>query len=293
MNSTNVKSNQTQNVTRMSTVEMKEKIITQKSAHISRSSQYSVVTTEDVLKMFEAEGFTWNLVSYEKSRKETYKGYGTHLIALDSPELTFEDPTLNIEVTPRIYLKNSYHGRTSFVLDLGLFRTYCRNGLILGTRFKSVQLRHIRLTQSDIKKTVEIIKKEYNERVMPLLVALKTTPMSQEDQELFADLSLRMRMRSCKTYIRGEHLTLLKSNRPEDDGVSTWEIFQRVQDNLGLNFRGNPRDISYTYLDKDENGVDEEKTRKVRETMSIKAVTEMNRELFDLIEWFMNGKPAK
>ena len=291
MNNTNQAQQNTKEQTQQPT--LADLVISQRSAHKSRSSQYSVITSEDVLKMFEAEGFTYRMISQEKPRKETYKGFGTHLIALESSKLVFEDPTLSMEIQPRIYLKNSYHGRTSFTLDLGLYRVYCRNGLILGTQFKSIQLRHIRLNQAIIKETVAQIENEYKNRVVPLLKALKQTEMSKEDQNLFAEMALKLRMRSCKTYVRGEHEQLLISNRSEDNGNGMWEVLQRVQENLGLNFRGNVRDVSYTYLSKDKNGVDEEKTRKVQETMSIKQVTEMNKELFDLAQWFLDGKPAK
>jgi len=272
--------NQNQNTVLNQTSEVPN-VITQRNAHKSRSARYSVVTTEDVLKMFEAEGFTWRLVAQEKSRKQEYKGFGTHLIALEHPALKFDDEGLAMEISPMIYLKNSYHGRSRLVLDFGIFRFYCMNGCMLGNLIERLTLIHRNLNQAKIKETVDKMKDTYKNQVAPFILSLKERQLTPEQQLEFARLALAKRMESNPGYLHGEHAKLLAVNRPEDEGNSLWIVLQRVQENLGLNFRGIPVDISYSYLSKDKDGNEVVKTRKVQKTANIQAVTEMNKWLFD------------
>jgi len=266
-------------------------VITQRNKHRSRSDKYLVVTSEDLLKMFEEQGFTWRLVAQERSRKQEYKGYGTHLIALEAPTFQFADVDLQKEVKPMIYMKNSYHGRTSLVLDLGLFRFYCSNGLFLGNLIERKKLIHRDWNKDKVAEVVKDMERLYNERVAPLIKSMMTYEMSQDQQLEFARLALEKRLSDCPNFIKGSHEKLLTtlSYRQDDEGNSLWKVFQRVQENLGLNFRGNPMEISYTILSKDKDGNDQEIQKIVQKTTSIKKVTEMNQWLFDCARQIVEG----
>lgn len=266
-------------------------VITQRNKHRSRSDKYLVVTSEDLLKMFEEKGFTWKLIAQERSRKQEYKGYGTHLIALEAPTFQFADADLQKEVKPMIYMKNSYHGRTSLVLDLGLFRFYCSNGLFLGNLIERKKLIHRDWNKDKVDEVVKDMEKLYNEKVAPLIKSMMTYEMSQEQQLEFARLALAKRLSDCPNFINGSHEKLLTtlSYRQDDEGNSLWKVFQRVQENLGLNFRGNPVEISYTILSKDKDGNEEKIQKIVQKTSSIKKVTEMNQWLFETARQIVEG----
>lgn len=266
-------------------------VITQRQKHRSRSDKYLVITSIDVLKMFEEMGFTWKLVAQEKSRKQEYKGYGTHLIALEAPTFQFDDVDLQKEGKPMIYMKNSYNGRSALVLDLGFFRFYCSNGLFLGNLIERKRLIHRDWNKDEVNKVVEDMKRIYNEKVAPLIKSMMTYEMSQEQQLEFARLALAQRLSDCPNFVKGSHEKLLTclSNRQDDHGNSLWKVYQRVQENLGLNFRGNPMDISYTILSKDKEGVEKEITKIVKQTASIKKVTEMNQWLFETARKIVEG----
>jgi hypothetical protein len=258
------------------------KILTQEKAHTSLSDRYSLVKTVDVLKVFENAGFEWKLVSQEKCRGH-YAGYGTHLVSLEHPEIVFKDSALGREIKPRLYLKNSYHGRSRLMLDLGIFRMYCQNGLFVGMMLESFRKKHIGLTSEDLIQVVADMKETYSEKVAPMIGNLMTTQMSEQSQLEFAKAALAERLSSNGAFISGEYEKLLITHRPEDQGDSAWTVLNRVQENLGLNFRRSPVDISYSYMAEDKDGKNQVKERKVSKLSRLDEVTRMNKYLFDTV----------
>lgn len=257
-------------------------VLTQTQAHPSRSSKYSVVTSMNVIKMFEDAGFTWKLVRQEKCRGH-YANYGTHLIALEHPEIRFSDEALNKEIIPRLFFSNSYHGRTRLKLDLGIFRTYCENGLFIGTMLETFSKKHIGITPDKMPQVVLEMKRVFAEKVVPLVTTLMEKEMTESQQLAFAKAVLAERLSDNDSYIGGEHEKLLIGHRDEDKGNSTWKVLNRVQENLGLNFRSSPVEIQYRYQSQDENGLSIIKERKVSKLSNIQQVTYLNKYLFDKI----------
>jgi hypothetical protein len=257
-------------------------ILTQDKAHPARSPRYSLIKTIDVLKSFQESGFNYSLISQERCRNGR-AGFGTHLVALEHPEIGFRDRELDKEIKPRLYLKNSYHGGSRFMLDLGIFRMYCQNGLFVGLLLESFRKKHIGLDSSNIKQAVVDMKRALNETLIPMVHGLMETEMSEGAQVMFAKAALAERLRDNEDYIDGEFEKLLVVHRPEDKGNSAWKVLNRVQENLGLNFRNAPVDVKYRYMAKDKDGNNQVKERKVAKIGRIDEVTHINKALFDKI----------
>lgn len=236
----------------------------------------------DVIKKFEDSGFNWSLVSQEKCRGAR-AGFGTHLVALEHPEIGFSDSELIKEIKPRIYLKNSYHGGSRFTLDLGIFRMYCQNGLFVGLLLESFRKKHVGISSADVSTAVIEMKRAMNETLIPMIHGLIETEMSEEAQLAYAKEVLAQRLRDNEDFIAGEHEKLLTVNRPEDKGNSMWRVLNRVQENLGLNFRGSPVKVKYRYMAVDKDGNNQVKERKVSTIGRIDEVTNLNKMLFEKI----------
>jgi hypothetical protein len=258
-------------------------VITQRKAHPIRSEKYSVVTTEDIIKqLMEEAGLVWEKVA-EENNTSKYKGFGTHLVRCTHPDFSLGRDDLNRELIPQLYIKNSYHGRTKFEMHVGLFRVFCMNGLILGNKFQTIKIKHIGLTVEEIRAEVEKMKEIFTGEVAPFILSLKEKKLTDAQQLEFAEAALRERVRLNANFIRGVNTQdLLTSVRSEDEGAALWEVLQRVQDNLGLNFRSSPVEIRYEYMAKDKDENDVIKERKVSKLKNIQEVTYMNKFLFDL-----------
>lgn len=256
-------------------------VLNQDSAHSSRSERYSLVKTSDLISMFESEGFRWNLVAEERSRKASYKGFGSHMIRLEAPELVSGDTLIDNELKPVLYLRNSYHGRTRLRLDLGFFRFACMNGLFIGQSLDSFSKKHIGISQDQIQSVFSDMKDAFKQAV-PVLRALMDKEISREQQLNMAKVILAERMRLNENYIDGQYEKLLTVQREEDVRNTVWNVMNRIQENIGLNFNSRPIEMSYTVNVKNKDGLTQQKERKLRRISGISEIAHLNKVLFDL-----------
>lgn len=264
-------------------------VLNQTQRHPNRSPKYSVVTTGNIIEqLMEEAGLTWDKVAEEKNGPK-YKGFGIHLVRCTHPEFSLGRDSLNRELIPQLYIKNSYTGRTKFEMHVGLFQVFNMRGLILGNRFYTKKIKHIGLTVDEVRAEVEKVKEVFTGEIAPFILSLQEVKLNEEQQLRFAELALRERVRSNANFIKGINTKdLLQGVRVEEGKAAIWDVLLQVQENLGLNFRGSPVKICYQYLGKkDENGVQEIKERKVSTLTNIKEVTYMNKYLFDLATDFL------
>lgn len=282
---------QTESNNEVGTAAGRPTVLNQVSAHESRTEEYSVIPSGEVIQLFKDAGFEYKLVKEEKHRKEKYKGFGTHLIALYQPdEFNFGDDWLKRELRPVILFRNSYHGRTMAAFQFALFRLICKNGLHVSQSLcEGLTLKHIGLTKHDVLNAIERMKRIFNGDIADTVLRMRDHQLTLDEQRLFAETVLRERFRRHDHFIKGEHEKLLNSIRPEDRGDSVWNVYQRVQENLGLNFRKSPMEVAYEYRveDKDNPGKIQTERRKMMAVTSIQETEHLNRFLFDLAMRFL------
>jgi len=276
--------NQVENVVSYETQDapVRPTVLNQVKAHNSRSEKYSFISTGDVIEKFASYGFSHKLIKEEKCRGH-YAGYGTHLIALSHQDIQMKG--LKNEVQPQLLLRNSYHGRTKILINLGMFRLVCSNGLMLGSSFQAKSFKHIGITSSDVEQVLAEMKDTYENKVAPLVSSLKSIQMSEYDKKMFAQAAMDKRLESLtKKVISTDAESLLISRRSEDLDNSAWNVLNRIQENLGLNYR--PSDVSVTYKieTKDKNDNTVERSRRINRVSNIGYVTEMNQFLFDKVQ---------
>lgn len=253
----------------------KSLVLTQTQPHPSRSDRYSLIETGKVIEQLQGAGFVGKLIQEERSRK--YKGYGTHLVAFDHPDIRFKNQGIDKEVQPRLLFRNSYHGRTTASAFFGLFRLVCKNGLMMLTQVsQSFQLKHIDLKPTEIDALVASMKTGFNSEVVEKIQRLMETEWTENQQIEFARLAMNERFRANPSYQGGDYLKLLTVTRPEDKGDSGWAVLNRVQENIGLNFRESPIEVKYSLRGSDENGNSVLKERTVSKLTNIQEVMYLN-----------------
>jgi hypothetical protein len=263
------------------------KVLTQTMAHSSRSEKYVVVQTEDVIKQLEKSGFSYVENSFrEEKNRAGFKGFGTHLLCFEHLELTKILRVFGDNLSARIYLRNSYHGRTKLVLNIGMFRGACLNGLFFGTSFQSINLKHIGITKKDSDAILEMMINTYKNEVVPLLSILQDSVLDRPAQLAFAKVIMAERLKFHKggKIVELKPENLLRVRRDEDTRNSIWIVGNRIQENLELNYR--PLDLieeraSYVYEGKDKDNNVIQKERKLSRISGISNVVNMNQFLFD------------
>lgn len=260
----------------------------QTQIHEDRTSQYSTITTNNIVEQLKNETeLDAVLVAEEKNRVKKNIGFGTHLVRCTVPGIN-----LGVDgISAQMYIRNSYHGRTKFEMHIGLFDSFNLRGFFLGNRFKFKKIKHIGLTAQEVQTEVEKMKEVFTGEIAPFILSLQEAKLNEKQQLMFAELALKERVRSNANFIKGVNTEVLLQGVKVDENkdASIWDVFQMVQENLGLNFRVSPVEVRYTYLAKDKNNIEIEKERKVSDLKNIETVTYMNKYLFDLATDFLNG----
>lgn len=111
----------------------------EQTSSLGMSEKYKVVTTKDVLDVFQSKGFEVTSMKAVKVRNEDADGYQKHLIRLTHPDFA----NVLKDARPEIVVVNSYDGSTSLSMFLGAYRFICANGLMVGTGFGGQSVRHV------------------------------------------------------------------------------------------------------------------------------------------------------
>tara|TARA_Y100000034_G_C6906825_1_gene421127 strand:- start:908 stop:1819 length:912 start_codon:yes stop_codon:yes gene_type:complete len=270
-------------------------VLNRSIAHPSRSDKYSVIKSGEIVKWFESKGFTSKIIAKENPRKGGgYEGYETHFIAFENPNLVIPNEELAKEITPRIYIKNSYHGRSKFGVFIGLFRGWCENGLVFGDFSESLQFRHRGVTEEDLELLLQNVKRKYEEEMIPYVLNLKGIKLSRDEQIAFAKTILDYRLsdvieKKGENFIGADYETLLTVNRKEDVGNDLWLVCQRIQENLGLN-ENKPVSLEYQFWKKDKNGERIQDSRKVSHVSNINRSIDLNSKIFEEANKFLHNQ---
>jgi hypothetical protein len=112
--------------------------VLQVKKHKQKSEKYQFISSDNIGKFFENEGFTLDGVSYANSRNEDKKGYQKHLMLFSRPDLLIDgDNKLQLLV------QNSHDGSSALKINTGVYRAICANGLVSGNDLYSQTVRHI------------------------------------------------------------------------------------------------------------------------------------------------------
>jgi hypothetical protein len=270
--------------------------ILHQEGHVKEASKiYGHVKTDDILKIFVENGFSYTLEDMKiKGGRKHSSDFKAHLVILSHPRLERLASGLDVrEGVPRIYLWNSYDRSKSLQFDIGFFRGFCWNSMVFGDKVaKTIKIVHkrsesnIEVYRKKIEQAVETMMKAFDDKVQPFIESLMETKMSQKDQMEFAKKAFEMRV-GHKNFISGDYETILRNlgDINADEGNSCWQVLNRVQRNLGLNFRKEEyqSDIKYKYYGTDKEGNQTVKERSIAILNEPIRVTDLNKQLMDLI----------
>lgn len=241
----------------------KLEILNQTQAIAKATKKYGVVTTQDVLKIFVEEGFHYSLddMKVKGMRSSNYQ-HKAHVVTLHNPKLTMGDGIDSEEGYLVIYLWNSYDLTKSFQLDVGVFRGFCWNSMAFGQKImKTIKIKHLTSESTidnyrlRIREAISEAINVYKNKFSPLVESLMTTQMSDEQMLEFATKAFAARMNDLN--IMEPDVKKVLSNIaeiPADAGNSLWQVLNRVQRNLGLNYRKETYQSEITYKFKDKKG---------------------------------------
>lgn len=203
------------------------------SAAPTTSKRYSFLPTSTLIEDMDRLGWKVREAKGMKSKgKNAIRAqYGAHMIRFFNPDVTILNGD-KIEAYPEILIKNNSMGVGKIQVEVGTIRLACSNGLVIKDKdFGSFKMRHLKYTFADLQALVSSIVER-----LPIAVQKinqwSGIEMTPEQQRAFAAAAIKTRMGEDKVATDTEIHELLKVRRPEDNGNTLWQIFNRVQESI-------------------------------------------------------------
>jgi hypothetical protein len=232
------------------------------------STKYQTIKSSTLVAQLENKGFKLDDVIKLKTRDIKRNGKQKHRMLFSNPKLlstNHSDGKLQLLVT------NSYDGTSGIIFQLGFFRYVCSNGLIGGTSFETISVRHIGINiQEKIDNAVVEIAAQAT-KLNSLIDKMKNTRLSLGQVIELEKNALKLR--TDKNVI----IVNIPVLRQADQGNDLFTVYNRVQEAV---IRGNAQ-VTARELKDDKEQVT---TFKLRAIKSIASTTQVNRGLFDLVE---------
>jgi len=239
-------------------------------AHASRGERYAFIPTVQVLDGLRAEGFQPFEVRQTATRDVSKREHTRHLIRLRHPDA--------IEArgeVPELILLNSHDGSSAYKLLAGIFRMVCENGLIAGSMFEDISIRHTGKVVDDVIEGSFTVLKNVTSTI-ERISQYKAIQLDTNEQLEFANIALGLRYDNEKAPINAHQI--LRVVRSQDRSNDLWTVFNRVQENL---VRGGLRGYSATG-----------RRLRTREVTGINEDVKLNRGLWDLADSLAEHKLA-
>lgn len=171
--------------------------------------------------------FSLREIKGKKSRKADTAGRGIHIVRLrTNRSFEVDGETL----FPEIVIKNSYDGSCPLVVEMGIFRLVCTNGLVIKSKdLGTIKIRH---TGTPAEAAYDIVKGFAAN--LPKLVnvqkQLAETSLSEIQIKEFASRAARIRWDNVSE--DADVVEFISATRPEDEGNTLWKVFNIVQEKL-------------------------------------------------------------
>lgn len=202
-------------------------------AHESRSSRFVPIPTSQVIAGLMREGFRPFEGRQGGSRVAGKREFTKHMVRFRHPNMQASAAGL----FPELILINANDGTAAYHLMAGIFRMVCRNGLIVGERFKDFRISHSgeprRVIDNVIEASFSVI--DESPRVLDSAVSMSGVALSQDEQCAFARAARSLRWAPDENGTQTapiDETALLRPRRHDDAAPDLWTTFNRVQENL-------------------------------------------------------------
>lgn len=241
--------------------------------HESRSARYAYIPTVDVLSAMRREGFYPVQVMQSRSRIPGKAEYTKHQIRFNHESMVARAVGDSVA---QVCLTNSHDGTSTYMLDLGLLRLICLNGMMVSDgSFQTLKVPHSgKVVDRVIEGSFQVM--EQTKMVAGKVENFRNLQLSIQEQEVFARAALQLRFDAPESPVNTAQV--LRPRRSDDVGNDLWRTFNRVQENV---IRGGIGYIAPAHLN-DEGVRVPARRMSTREVKGIDQNSSLNRALWQL-----------
>lgn len=212
------------------------------------SPKYQFISTRNILENVIENG--WSITQVSSQGRSQFAQHRVTLV--NNQDLAkMDDPSNNQEGLLRLELFNSHNLTKRFMLAIGYFKFACSNGLIVATGpSEAIKTKH-RFSDNRLSMIMDQIASASQRfpKVLQTIEDFKSRQLNDQEKIAFAKYAIQGRYNYRKELPKKfQHLqpmidNVLTSRRPEDDGDSVWEVFNRVQESIVRGVEGSIRGI--------------------------------------------------
>jgi len=187
------------------------------------SDKYKLVETKLMKDKFESLGFKVDSFHQARVRKASKQGYQKHTVRMSNPTLL---ASVHKDCKLQLVLTNSHDGTSGFKMQLGIYRLVCANGMMAGSVFETINLRHIGSIEEKIEESVMRIVAQVG-KLDDLMTKMKNVILTPKQQSEFLERAVKLRYDD-KSLNDVEFVT----RREEDKPLDAFTFMNMIQENL-------------------------------------------------------------
>lgn len=193
------------------------------------SSRYGFVSSKTILDAMRAAGFVCTQTLSYSRRDEQIRGFTKHMMRFRQAGDNLKKLIVG-DVVPQIVCVNSHDRSSQFHLFGGLWRLICSNGMLVsdGARVTPLVVRHTTSAVDGLLDAAGLIIKQHK-FVFEHVDEMRATELTEKQAREFAVRTLALRPERAGVI---DPMQLLNVRRPEDNGPSLWQVFNRAQENM-------------------------------------------------------------
>ncbi len=189
------------------------------------SSRYGFVSTFEVLAGLERAGFSVVKAAQHRVRRGSSPDHARHVLRLRHASAKLELG----EYVPEVVILNSHDGSSAYQISIGLFRLVCLNGLVVGSPWGGIRVRHTKFqVDAVVAASLELV--EAAPKARGVVAALQAVQLEPEERQAFAEAASALRWDTDAPAVAPQ--VLLEPRRREDTGSDLWTTYNAVQENI-------------------------------------------------------------
>lgn len=210
--------------------------VTADHASPKMSEKYVHIRTSDILARFMDHG--WSVAQVNAPKYSKLPQYARHALRLRHKDFGLDADS----AIPELIILNSHNGTWKLRIALGIFRVVCSNGMVAGSLWEGISLKHCNI--KDVEEKVEQVTgqiSDLSDRVGSAIHQWSQVEVPIKEQLDFAQKAIAIRWKEATPVTPDQ---MLEARRDADRGSDLWHVFNRVQENLtqggfsGTNSRG-------------------------------------------------------
>ena len=191
------------------------------------SDKYVFLPTSEVVNSLMEKGIQPMTVKQSRTRIEGKYGFTKHMIRFRP---TAYQTRVVGGVYPEIVMTNAHDRGSSYILESGMYRLICSNGMVASAGVnESYRVRHMGTTIGEVlDATYRII--DNFPQIEDQVIRFQNMQLTQEQREKMAEMALGLRWDAGKAPFAAARL--LSVRREADKGTDLWTTFNVIQENI-------------------------------------------------------------